>query len=83
MPKIDIGSIPARSMTIYPEPFAKAIEGRKKQALGDAANLTQAQKDKLIDAFSARLDAARNNRNWEEVTHYSRLIDILSKRRQR
>ncbi|MBD1547066.1 cupin domain-containing protein [Roseibium aggregatum] len=41
MPKIDIGSIPVRSMTIYPEPYAKATEGREKQALGDAANLTQ------------------------------------------
>jgi len=47
----------------------------------DTANLSQAQRDKLIDAFSTRLDSARSNKKWDEVTHYSRLIDILSKRR--
>ena len=41
MPKIDIASVPALSKTIYPEPYAKATEGREKQALGDGANLTQ------------------------------------------
>lgn len=41
MPKIDIQSVPVRSSTIYPEPFASQMAGRSKQALGNAAGLDQ------------------------------------------
>jgi uncharacterized cupin superfamily protein len=41
MPRIDVASVPARSTTIYPAPFAPAVAGRSKQALGNAAGLDQ------------------------------------------
>lgn len=33
--------LPARTKTIYPPPYAAALEGRAKRALGDVFNLTQ------------------------------------------
>lgn len=33
--------LPARTTTIYPAPYAAALEGRTKRALGDIFNLTQ------------------------------------------
>jgi len=41
MPRIDIAKVPVRSGTGYPEPFQAAHRERHKQALGDAAGLTQ------------------------------------------
>ena len=34
-------NLPARTATIYPPPYAAALEGRAKRALGDVFNLTQ------------------------------------------
>lgn len=44
----------------------------------DAEKLTQEQKVQLIEEFSGQLDAAQSSEQWDKVTHYSRLIDILS-----
>ena len=44
----------------------------------DAVNLTQEQRDQLINVFSDQLDTARSSQQWDKVIHYSRLIDILS-----
>jgi uncharacterized cupin superfamily protein len=41
MPKIDIAAIAPRTGSIYPDAFAALIKGRSKQALGNAAGLTQ------------------------------------------
>jgi len=41
MPKIEINKVPSRSGSFYPAPFKAPHEGRHKQALGDAAGLTQ------------------------------------------
>jgi uncharacterized cupin superfamily protein len=41
MPKIDISKIPSRQLITYPKEFHYALKGRHKQALGDAAGLTQ------------------------------------------
>lgn len=41
MPKIDIDTIPKRIGTNYPPQFAERMAGRIRQALGDAAGLTQ------------------------------------------
>ncbi|SDT93981.1 cupin domain-containing protein [Stappia sp. ES.058] len=41
MPKIDIDAIPAKTMTIYPAPFAALTEGRAKRALGNAGGLAR------------------------------------------
>ena len=41
MPKIDIAAIAPRTSSIYPDAFADLVRGRYKQALGNAAGLTQ------------------------------------------
>jgi uncharacterized cupin superfamily protein len=41
MPKIDIASVPLRKGSTYPAPFHEIAPNRIKQALGDAAGLTQ------------------------------------------
>ncbi|WP_428699953.1 cupin domain-containing protein [Stappia sp.] len=41
MPKIDIAAIAPRTSSIYPAAFADRMRGRSKQALGNAAGLTQ------------------------------------------
>ena len=41
MPKIDIGAVPAVGGSSYPEPHATEMGARVRQALGDAAGLTQ------------------------------------------
>lgn len=41
MPKIDIAAIAPRTSSIYPDAFADLVRGRSKQALGNAAGLTQ------------------------------------------
>ena len=41
MPKIDIDKIALDSATNYPPPFNKAVEGRARQRLGNAAGLDQ------------------------------------------
>ncbi len=40
-PAIDLGAIEVRHGSAYPEPFRAVAEGRQKQALGDAAGLSQ------------------------------------------
>lgn len=62
MPKIDIASLPARTGSIYPEPFRHAVDGREKTALGNAAGLTQ------FGANLTRLKpgAASALRHWHE-----------------
>jgi hypothetical protein len=46
-----------------------------------AATLTPEQRAQLIDAFSDQLDTARESKQWEQVAHYARLIEILGRRR--
>jgi uncharacterized cupin superfamily protein len=41
MAKIEVGSVPERKGSTYPDPFHKIAPNRIKQALGDAAGLTQ------------------------------------------
>ena len=41
MPKIDIDAIALDTSTAYPPPHNKAVEGRSRQRLGNAAGLTQ------------------------------------------
>lgn len=41
MPKIEVAKVPVRTGTIYPKPFRHVVEGREKQALGNAVGLTQ------------------------------------------
>ena len=41
MPKVDIAKVPVKSGSAYPAQFQAECRGRHKQALGDAAGLTQ------------------------------------------
>lgn len=41
MPKIDINAITLDTSTGYPPPYNKAVEGRSRKRLGNAAGLTQ------------------------------------------
>jgi len=41
MPKIDIERVPERKGSLYPAPFHEKMQGRIRQALGDAGGLTQ------------------------------------------
>jgi uncharacterized cupin superfamily protein len=41
MPKLDLNAVPQRTGTNYPAQFADRMQGRIRQALGDAGGLTQ------------------------------------------
>jgi uncharacterized cupin superfamily protein len=41
MPKIDIASVKTENATGYPEPYRKAVAGRERKRLGNAAGLDQ------------------------------------------
>ena len=62
MPKIDLSALPARSAGSYPEPFAKVVDGRGWQSLGDAAGLTQFG----VNLMRLRPGAASSARHWHE-----------------
>jgi uncharacterized cupin superfamily protein len=41
MPKLDISTVPVKTGSIYPEPYASMVAGRSSVRLGDAGGLTQ------------------------------------------
>lgn len=41
MPKIDLKTVPLKTGSTYPEPYASQMEGRSSLRLGDAGGLTQ------------------------------------------
>lgn len=41
MPKIDLASVPVKTGSIYPEPYATLMQGRSSLRLGEAGGLTQ------------------------------------------
>lgn len=41
MPVIDLASVPVKTGSIYPEPYASMMQGRSSLRLGDAGGLTQ------------------------------------------
>lgn len=63
MPKIDIPSLPVRTITIYPRALRTAVEGRSKQALGNAVGLTQFG----VNLTRLKPGAASAHRHWHEV----------------
>jgi uncharacterized cupin superfamily protein len=62
MPKVDIAKVPVKSGTFYPAEFQAECAGRHKQALGDAAGLTQ------FGVNITRIEAGQNSalRHWHE-----------------
>ncbi len=62
MPKIDIDKIPLDASTNYPPPFNKAVAGRARQRLGNAAGLTQFG----VNICTLKPGAASSQRHWHE-----------------
>jgi uncharacterized cupin superfamily protein len=63
MPKIDIGSVPLRTGTIYPPPYDQEVQGRSSLRLGDAGGLTQFGANLVILEPGAKASM----RHWHEV----------------
>ncbi len=55
--------LPARTASIYPAAFAKALEGRSKRALGDAFDLTQFG----VNYTVLEPGSASSERHWHAV----------------
>ena len=63
MPKVDIAKVPIKSGTFYPAQFQAECRGRHKQALGDAAGLTQFG----VNITRISPGAASALRHWHEL----------------
>jgi uncharacterized cupin superfamily protein len=62
MPKIDIAKVPVDSRTNYPEPFNRAVEGRSRRRLGNAAGLDQFG----VNLTTLKPGSATALRHWHE-----------------
>src|ERR1700685_3992705 len=62
MPKIDIAKLPVDSRSTYPEPFSRAVAGRSRKRLGNAAGLDQFG----VNLTTLRPGAASALRHWHE-----------------
>jgi uncharacterized cupin superfamily protein len=71
MPKIDIAAVPARASTMYPKEFQHVVEGRLKQALGNAVGLTQFG----VNLTRLRPGAASALRHWHQ--HEDEFVYLL------
>ena len=63
MPKIDIDRVPVKTGSIYPAPFKAMADARARQALGDAAGLTQFG----VNLTRLPPGAATAQRHWHEA----------------
>ena len=63
MPKIDIDRVPVKTGSIYPAPFKAMADARVRQALGDAAGLTQFG----VNLTRLPPGAATAQRHWHEA----------------
>jgi uncharacterized cupin superfamily protein len=62
MPKIDIDKIPGDAAIRYPPPFDKAVVGRSRKRLGNAAGITQFG----VNLCTLKPGAASSQRHWHE-----------------
>ena len=62
MPKIDIGKVLVDGSSPYPAQFRKAVDGRQRQRLGNAAGLTQFG----VNLTRLKPGAASALRHWHE-----------------
>lgn len=72
MPVINLGSVPIKTSSIYPPPFAAMMAGRSSQRLGQAGGLTQFGANVVILAPGARSSLRHWHRTEDEmvlVTH--------------
>ncbi|HEX3858664.1 MAG TPA: cupin domain-containing protein [Pseudolabrys sp.] len=63
MPKVDIAKVPVKSGTFYPAEFQAECKGRHKQAIGDAAGLTQFG----VNITRIAAGSASALRHWHEL----------------
>ena len=63
MPKIDVKAIPERRGSRYPKPFDAIAKDRVRQALGDAAGLTQFG----VNLLQLPPGAASSQRHWHSA----------------
>jgi len=62
MPKIDIANVPVDARTNYPAPFDRAVVGRQRKRLGNAAGLDQFG----VNLTTLKPGAASALRHWHE-----------------
>ena len=62
MPKLDIDGLPLDTRTNYPPPFDRAVHGRERRRLGNAAGLDQFG----VNLTTLRPGAASALRHWHE-----------------
>ena len=72
MSRLDLSSIPVLSGTGYPDPFAEAVNGRSRQALGDAGGLTQFG----VNLVELQPGAASSQRHWH--SHEDEFVMVVS-----
>ncbi|MCA3509300.1 MAG: cupin domain-containing protein [Rhodobacter sp.] len=66
MPKIDLATVPVRTGSIYPEPYASQMQGRSSLRLGQAGGLTQFGVNLVILAPGARSSLRHWHRHEDE-----------------
>ena len=72
MTRLDLSSIPVVSGTDYPEPFAQAVDGRTRQALGDVGGLTRFG----VNLVELQPGAASSQRHWH--SHEDEFVMMVS-----
>jgi uncharacterized cupin superfamily protein len=72
MSRLDLNSIPVVSGTGYPPPFHEAVDGRTRQALGDAGGLSQLG----VNLVELQPGAASSQRHWH--SHEDEFVTIIS-----
>lgn len=72
MARLDLSTIFVQSGTGYPDPFAEAVNGRSKQALGEAGGLTQFG----VNLVELQPGAASSQRHWH--THEDEFVTVVS-----
>jgi uncharacterized cupin superfamily protein len=72
MSRLDLSIIPVLTGTGYPEAFAEAVNGRSRQALGDAGGLTQFG----VNLVELQPGAASSQRHWH--THEDEFVMVVS-----
>lgn len=72
MSRLDLSIIPVKTDTDYPEPFAEAVNGRSRQALGDAGGLTQFG----VNLVELQPGAASSQRHWH--SHEDEFVTVMS-----
>lgn len=70
--RLDLSSIPVLTGTGYPEAFAEAVNGRSRQALGDAGGITQFG----VNLVELQPGAASSQRHWH--SHEDEFVMVVS-----